>query len=101
MKKICFISGSRADFGLLKPLMNYIKKDKKFLFQMLVTGSHLSKDFGSTYKEILKYNFKINSFINVKIKNDKPNDICKSISIAVNLFSEKFKKLKPDLIVLL
>ena len=101
MKKICFISGSRADFGLLKSLMQYIQKDKNFLFQLLVTGSHLSKSFGFTYKEILKFSFKINGYINIKIKGDEPNDICKSTSIAVDLFSKKFKKLKPDIIVLL
>ena len=101
MKKICFISGSRADFGLLKSLMQYIQKDKNFLFQLLVTGSHLSKNFGFTYKEILKCGFKINGYINIKIKGDEPNDICKSTSIAVDLFSKKFKKIKPDIIVLL
>lgn len=43
MKKICFITGSRADYGLLTPLMSLVKKDKKFLFQLIATGSHVSK----------------------------------------------------------
>ena len=48
--KICFISGSRADYGLLTNLMKLIKKDKKFLFKLIVTGSHLSKEHNFSYK---------------------------------------------------
>ena len=101
MKKICVITGSRADYGLLVPLMNYIKKDRKLSLQIFVTGSHLSKNFGNTFKEILLDKFKITTFVNLKIKNDYPEDVCNSISLGINLFSKKFKKYKPDLIILL
>ena len=65
--KICFVTGSRADYGLLKPLMSLVKKDKFFDFQLIVTGMHLSKDHGFTYKNT-KDKFKISYKINIQIK---------------------------------
>ena len=59
--KICFITGSRADYGLLSNLMRFVKKDRKLNFQLIVTGSHLSKEHGYTYKEIIKDKFNFSS----------------------------------------
>ena len=101
MKKVCFISGSRSDYGLLMPLMKLIKKDKNFIFQLIVTGTHLSKRHNSTFKEIIKDKFKINYLININVKGHKKEDICKSMSIATKNISFKLKLLKPDLIILL
>ena len=69
--KICFISGSRADYGLLSNLMKFFKNDKKYNLQIIVTGSHLSKMHGLTYNEIEKDKFKITKKINLNI--DKKN----------------------------
>ena len=100
--KICFITGSRADYGLLSNLMRIVKKDKKFNFQLIVTGSHLSKEHGYTYKEIIKDKFKINFFANIGIgKKDKSLNICNSVSEAVKKISKNLNILKPELIVLL
>lgn len=99
--KICFITGSRADYGLLTPLMKLVKKDKYFNFQLIATGTHFSKRHGSTFKEIIKDKFKISSKIDIKIGNDQPENICKSMSIAMDKFSKTFKVLKPDLLILL
>ena len=101
MKKVCFISGSRSDYGLLMPLMKLIKKDKNFIFQLIVTGTHLSKRHNSTFKEIIKDKFNINYLININVKGQKKEDICKSMSIATKNISFKLKLLKPDLIILL
>ena len=94
MKKICVITGSRADYGLLVPLMNYIKKDRKLSLQIFVTGSHLSKNFGNTFKEILLDKFKITTFVNLKIKNDNPEDVCNSISLGIKLCIQPLALLK-------
>ena len=101
--KICFITGSRADYGLLSNLMGLVKNERKFQFQLIVTGSHLSKSHGLTYKEIIKDKFKINYLINLGInkKNNKPENVCNSMSSAIKKISEKLKFLKPDLIILL
>ena len=101
MKKICFITGSRADYGLLAPLMMLIKKDKNFIFQLIATGTHLSNKHNFTFKEIIKDKFKINYSVNINVKGQKHEDICKSMSIATKSISLKLKALKPDLIILL
>ena len=58
-KKICVVTGSRADYGLLENLIRKLKNDKSINLKLLVTGMHLSRDFGNTYKEIIKDGFKI------------------------------------------
>ena len=95
MKKICFITGSRADYGLLAPLMMLIKKDKNFIFQLIATGTHLSNKHNFTFKEIIKDKFKINYSVNINVKGQKHEDICKSMSIATKSISLKLKALKP------
>ena len=65
MKKICFISGSRADYGLMTNLMKLIKKEKNLLLQLIVTGTHLSSQHGYTYREILKDNFSIDARVDL------------------------------------
>ena len=66
-KKICIITGSRAEYGLMQNLINKFHKDKKVDLKIFVTGMHLSPEFGNTYKEILKDGFKIEK----KNKNTK------------------------------
>ena len=99
--KICFISGSRADYGLLSNLMKFFKNDKKYNLQIIVTGSHLSKMHGLTYNEIEKDKFKITKKIKLNIDKKKSENISEPISIGIKQFSISYKNLKPDLIVLL
>jgi GDP/UDP-N,N'-diacetylbacillosamine 2-epimerase (hydrolysing) len=99
--KICFISGSRADYGLLSNLMKFFKNDKKYNLQIIVTGSHLSKMHGLTYNEIEKDKFKITKKIKLNIYKKKSENISESISTGIKQFSISYKNLKPDLIVLL
>lgn len=101
MKKICFISGSRADYGLMKNFMRLVKRDKNLLLQLIVTGTHLSPYHGYTYKEILKDNLSIDAKVDLEITKDRPSDICKYTSSAINGISKKLKYLRPDLIVIL
>ena len=81
--------------------MKFFKYDKKFKLQLIVTGSHLSKKHGLTYKEILKDKYKIDKKINLDLNNDKSEDNCKAMGTAIIEFSKAYKKLKPDIIVLL
>ena len=101
MKKVCFITGSRADYGLLINLIKIIKKNKKFTSSIIVTGSHLSAKHGLTYKEILKDNFTINAKVKLNIVGDKSIDINNYISRAVKNISTELKKIKPNLVILL
>lgn len=101
MKKICFISSSRADYGLMMNLMKLVKNEQRFKFQLIVTGTHLSYQHGETYKEILNDGFSIDRKINLNIKKYNPNDICKYMGLTIQKISNEINELKPDLIILL
>ena len=74
MKKICFITGSRADYGILHYLMKKFHHDKKTKLQIIATNMHTSKKYGLTYKEILKDGFKINYKIKLPLISNKSKD---------------------------
>lgn len=101
MKNICFITGSRAEYGLLKRLMFLTKKEKDLKMQLIVSCMHLSGKFGNTFREIKNDGFKINYKADLRIKNSKVDDICKYVGRGVQHFSNAYKKLNPDYIVLL
>jgi GDP/UDP-N,N'-diacetylbacillosamine 2-epimerase (hydrolysing) len=101
MKKICVISSSRSEYGLLKDLLKQLKKSKKLKPQLIVTGSHLSDNFGKTITDIINDGFFIDKKFNISPKQDKILDYSKSVSIGVNKFSNSFRDLKPDLIIIL
>jgi len=100
-RKICFVTSSRADYGLLYNLIRKSNSQKNIHTQIVVTGMHLLKKFGLTYKEIIKDGFKINKKVNLNIKSDGTKDILKLISDGIIKFEKVIKKLKPDIVVLL
>lgn len=99
-RKICVVTGSRAEYGLLYWLLKEIETDKKLELKLIVTGMHLSLKFGLTYKEIEK-NFKIDKKINISLISDSSQSISNSMSIAQRSFSKTYDELKPDIIVIL
>ncbi|MDA7715683.1 UDP-N-acetylglucosamine 2-epimerase [Pelagibacteraceae bacterium] len=98
-KKICIISSSRAEYGILKELIIKLKSSKKFKTEVLVTGSHLVTKYGSTYRNIKKDKIKIDYKINVKLNKNDKFSIIKDMSNYLKVFSNTFKKIKPDLIL--
>ena len=100
-RKICLITGSRADYGLLYGLMRSIDKDKDFLLQIIATGMHLSPEFGLTYREIEKDGFQINKKVEMLLSADTPSSISKSTGLGLIGFSDAFEDLNPDMAILL
>lgn len=100
MRKICVITGTRAEYGLLYWLMKEIEADNELELQLIVTGMHLSPEFGLTYKEIEK-DFKIDKKIEMLLSSDTAIGICKSMGLAQISFAEAFDELKPDILVVL
>lgn len=100
-KKICVITGSRADYGLLKPFLDQVKTSNDAELQLIVTGSHLSPEFGNTYKEIEEDGFEIADRIEILLSSDTPVGISKSMGLACISFAEIYDKLKPDMIVVM
>ena len=100
-KKICVITGSRADYGLLRRVINGIKCDPDLTLQLVVTGTHLSKDYGSTYEEVKQDGFEINGEIHTVGDSDSPAAIAESMGRGLTGFGSILEKLKPDLLVVL
>jgi GDP/UDP-N,N'-diacetylbacillosamine 2-epimerase (hydrolysing) len=99
-RKICIVTGTRAEYGLLFWLMKEIENDENLEFQIIVTGMHLSPEFGLTYKEIEK-DFKIDKKIEMILSSDTSIGISKSMGLAQISFSEAYEELKPDILVVL
>lgn len=99
-RTICVVTGTRAEYGLLYWLMKAIQDDSELELQVIVTGMHLSPEFGLTYHEIEK-EFHINKKIEILLSSDTPVGISKSMGLAQISFSEAYAELNPDLVVLL
>lgn len=100
MKKVCVVTGTRAEYGLLYWLMKEIEADVELELQIIVTGMHLSPEFGLTYKEIEK-EFTITKKIEMLLSSDTSVGISKSMGLAQISFAESFEELRPDIIVVL
>lgn len=100
-RKICIVTGGRADYGLLLPLMRQIQSDRSLALQLIATCMHLSPEFGSTYKQIEKDGFKIDKKIDLYLSSDNPLGISKSLGRAVSEIAKAYEAINPDMIVLL
>lgn len=101
LKKICIVTGTRAEYGLLFWLMKSIQEDPDLELQIIASGSHLSPEFGLTYREIEKDGFTINKKIEMVLSADTPSAITKSTGIALISFADSYIDLMPDAVVLL
>jgi GDP/UDP-N,N'-diacetylbacillosamine 2-epimerase (hydrolysing) len=100
MRKICVVTGTRAEYGLLYWLMKEIQSDADLELQIIVTGMHLSPEFGLTYREIEK-EFPISKKIEMLLSSDTPVGISKSMGLAQISFAEAYAELAPDIVVVL
>ena len=100
-RKICVVTGSRAEYGLLYWLMREIAVDKDLELQIITTGMHLSSDFGNTYQQIEKDGFIINKKVDMLLSSDNEVAISKSMGLGMIGFADAFSDLQPDLIVVL
>lgn len=101
MKKICIITATRAEYGLLKPLMELINLSDKLELQIIATGAHLSPEFGLTYKQIEADGFYINEKVEILLSADTPSSIVKTMGLAMAGMAEVYPRLSPDMIVIL
>lgn len=99
--KVCVVTGTRAEYGLFLPLLNLLKKHEFFQLQIVVTGMHLSPEFGLTYKEIEKDGFKISDKVEILLSSDTPVGITKSTGLALVGFADSYQRLKPNWVVVL
>jgi GDP/UDP-N,N'-diacetylbacillosamine 2-epimerase (hydrolysing) len=100
-KKICIVTGSRADYDILKNLIICLNKSKKIKLDLIVTGQHLSKEYGNTGKMAYKDFGKICHSIDIRIKKTNSDSILNSIGTGINKIGKYLQLKKPDLVILL
>jgi len=100
-RKVCVVTGTRADYGLLYSLMKEIQRSEKLELQLIVTGMHLSSEFGLTYKQIEQDGFSIDRKVEILLSSDTEIGISKSMGVGMIGFAEALSTLKPDLMVVL
>jgi len=100
-RKICVVTGSRADYGLLRWVMQGIKDDSELTLQIIATGMHLSDTFGLTYREIEADGFEIDYKVGALSQDDSSVGIAESISNVLVGCAKAFNDLKPDVVVVL
>ena len=101
MRNICVVTGSRAEYGLLVPILERIQSSSCLELQLIVTGMHLSPEYGSTYQQIEKDGFIPAKKVDMLLRGNSPASIGRSIGVGVMGFADAFAELKPDLVVVL
>ena len=100
-RKICVVTGTRAEFGLLRWLMQEIQHEPELELQVLATGMHLSPEFGLTYREIEQAGFRINAKVEMLLSADTATAVTKSMGLGLISYADAYERLAPDLIVVL
>lgn len=101
MIRLCVVTGSRAEYGLLTPLIRTIMEDQNFKLQLLVTGTHLDTRFGLDYREMEQDGIVIDEAVEMNLASDSSYGVCKSMGLELIGISGAFERLKPDMILLL
>ena len=100
-RKICVVTGTRAEYGLLRWVMDGIRESDQLELQVIATGMHLSPEFGLTYREIEQDGFHIDRKVEILLSADTPSSISKSMGLAMIGFADALEQLKSDLVLVL
>ncbi|HEU4609734.1 MAG TPA: UDP-N-acetylglucosamine 2-epimerase [Chitinophagaceae bacterium] len=100
-RKICVITGTRAEYGLLYWTIKALLEDEAFTLQLIVTGMHMSPEFGLTYKQIEADGIPIDKKLEILLSSDSSVGIGKSMGLGIISFAEAFAELQPDMVLLL
>lgn len=100
-RRICIVTGTRAEYGLLRWIMRGVRQTPDLTLQLLVTGMHLSPEFGLTYREIEDDGFQIDAKVEMLVSADTATGTAKSMGLGMMGIGDAFERLKPDVIVLL
>ena len=101
MKKIAVLTATRADYGLLSPVIRQLKSYEDLDVRLAVSGAHLSPEFGMTVTEIQADGIPIDREIEILLSSDSPAAISKSMGIALIGFADYFAALQPDALLVL
>ena len=101
LRKICVVTGSRAEYGLLHQIMHHLAGDPSVELQIVATGMHLSSEFGNTWKQIEADGFKIDRQVEMLLSSDTPRSMAKSTGIGLSGMADALHDLTPDLLLVL
>ena len=99
--RVCVVTGTRAEYGLLRPVMAQLKRDPAFTLQVVASAMHLAPEFGSTYQEIEADGFRIDAKVDMLLAGDTAAAAAKSMGVGTIGFVDAFTALRPDLVMLL
>src|SRR5689334_1132534 len=100
-RRICVVTGSRAEYGLLYWVLHDLGADPAFELQLIVTGMHLSPEFGHTIDEIERDGFPIDARVDMLVSSDTPAATAKSIGLGIIGMSDALERLRPDVVLVL
>ena len=100
-RKVCVVTGSRAEYGLFLPIMKKIQASDYLKLSLVATTMHFSEEFGNSYSQIEKDGFQIDEKIENLLSGDSKGSIAKSSGLAMILLSDAFSRIKPDIVLLL
>lgn len=101
MRKIAVVTGTRAEYGLLKNTMNKIKENSSLKLQLIVTGAHLAEEYGYTVKEIIEDGFEIEEKLPILMRSSSKDSISKEMGLLMIQLSQTFERIKPDILLIL
>lgn len=101
MKKVCVVTGTRAEYGLLRWVMEGIRQSPELELQLIVTGMHLSPEFGMTVQAIEADGFKIDRKLEMLLSSDTAVGVTKSMGLGMIGFADTLAELRPDLMLVL
>lgn len=100
-RKVCVVTGSRAEYGLLRGVMREIANDPRLELQVIATGMHLAPEFGLTFREIEADGFTIDAKVEMLLSSDTPLGVTKSVGLGTMGMGDALDRLEPDLVLLL
>lgn len=101
MNKIAIITATRAEYGILKPLITALNSEADFDVSVIVTGTHLCEEYGLTYRNIEADGIDISAKIELPMRTNSPADVSKCMAVAIEKFAEYFESNRPDLLIVL
>ncbi|MCR4943545.1 MAG: UDP-N-acetylglucosamine 2-epimerase (hydrolyzing) [Clostridium sp.] len=101
MRSVCVVTGTRANYGRLKTVMNAIEKSNELELKLIVTGMHLVPECGYTINEIRKDGYKIDEIVDMNLSNNSASGMCKSLGLGLIGMTQAIERIKPDIILIL
>jgi len=101
MRKVCVVTGTRAEYGLFHPVLKKIENSDALVLQLVATTMHLSEEFGLTYQQIEQDGFVIDEKVKNLVETESKTAMAKSTGLAITLLSDVFERLQPDIVLLL